>query len=150
MCPLHVTLKVTVRLSVQTGFSLRHSVSPNLTDWARHVCLPQFALSSACNACTQHIALLESWQATHTPLDIIFPLRPELDNPASCRFAESLQCMVAGSVTAVQQILGHRTVKHGMSLITWEVNSGEHNTWEPAANAEILLTWCRITGLPFL
>ena len=43
--------------------------------------------------------------------------------------------------TTVEQILAHRTVKRGNQreleyLIGWEAYGEEHNTWEPAANAE--------------
>ena len=75
---------------------LRHFVSPNMTDCDRHLCLAQFAMNSAWHETTQQTPFfLNHSRSPKTPLDIVMPHRPVLDNPLSCTFAESLQQMVA-------------------------------------------------------
>ena len=75
---------------------LRHFVSPNMIDWDHHLCMAQFAMNSAWHETTQQTPFyLNHGRAPKTPLDILLPHRPVIDNPASCTFAERLQQIVA-------------------------------------------------------
>ena len=75
---------------------LRHFVSPNMTDWDQHLCLAQFAMNSAWHETIQQTPFfLNHGRSPKTPLDIVMPHRLMPDNPASCKFAERLQQLVA-------------------------------------------------------
>ncbi|DBA87893.1 TPA: hypothetical protein ACH3X1_016779 [Trebouxia sp. C0004] len=75
---------------------LRHFVSPDMTDWDRHLFLAQFAMNSAWHETTQQTPFfLNHGRSPKTPLDIVIPHRRVHDNPLSCTFAENLQQMVA-------------------------------------------------------
>ena len=75
---------------------LRHFVSPNMIDWDKHLCMAQFAMNSAWHETTQQTPFfLNHGRAPKTPLDILLPHRPAIDNPASCHFAQRLQQIVA-------------------------------------------------------
>lgn len=75
---------------------LRHFISPNMTDWDRHLCLAQFAMNSAWHESIQQTPFfLNHGRSPKTPLDIVIPHQPVLDNSTSCSFAERLQRMVA-------------------------------------------------------
>ena len=75
---------------------LRHFISPNMIDWDRHLCLAQFAMNSAWHETIQQTPFyLNHGRSPKTPLDIVIPHRPLLDNPVSCSFAERLQQLVA-------------------------------------------------------
>ena len=75
---------------------LRHFVSPNMTDWDRHLCMAQFAINSAWHETIQQTAFfLNHGRSPKTPLDIVLPHRPVLYDPKCCSFAERLQQMVA-------------------------------------------------------
>ena len=78
---------------------LRHFISPNMTDWDQHLCLAQFVMNSAWHETIQHsddsAFFLNHGRSPKTPLDTVMPHRPLHDNPASCKFAERLQQLVA-------------------------------------------------------
>ena len=75
---------------------LRHFVSPNMIDWGKHLCTAQFAMNNAWHETVQETPFfLNHGRSPKTPLDIVIPHRPVLDNPTSCTFAKRLQQVVA-------------------------------------------------------
>ena len=96
---------------------LRHFVSPNMTDWDKCLCLLQFAINNAWHETIQQTPLfLNHGRAAKTPLDILLPKREEVDNPASCKFANDLQRLVAGAqkltIAAQQRQKRYYDAKH--------------------------------------
>ena len=67
-----------------------------MTDWDQYLCLAQFAINNAWHEAVQQAPFfLNHGRAAKTPLDILLPWREDVDNPASCKFAENLQRLVA-------------------------------------------------------
>ena len=67
-----------------------------MIDWDLHLCMAQFAMINAWHETIQQTPFfLNHGRAPKTPLDIIIPHRPVLDNPTSCTFAWRLQQIVA-------------------------------------------------------
>lgn len=75
---------------------LRDFVSPNMTDWDQYLCMVQFAMNTAWHETMQQTPFLPNHGRTpKTPLDILLPHSPALDNPVYNAFAGKLQQMVA-------------------------------------------------------
>ena len=96
---------------------LQHFVSPNMTDWDRCLCLAQFAIHSAWHETVQQTPFfLDHGRAAKTPLDILLPRRENVDNPASCKFANDLRRLVARAqkltFAAQQRQKRHYDAKH--------------------------------------
>ncbi len=68
----------------------------NMIDWGKHLCTAQFAMNNAWHETVQETPFfLNHGRSPKTPLDIVIPHKPVLDNPTSCTFAKRLQQVVA-------------------------------------------------------
>ena len=88
-----------------------------MTDWDKCLCLAQFAINNAWHETVQQTPFfLNHGRAAKTPLDILLPKREDVDNPASCKFANDLQRLVARAqkltVAAQQRQKRYYDAKH--------------------------------------